>query len=427
MWKLINIGLLGLGTVATGVVEVLEKNQKNIEKKVGEAIKIKKILVRDINKKRNLPYNLPLTTKPEEILEDSDIDIIVELIGGEEPALSYIKTALTNGKHVVTANKEIISKHGKILFGLAEKAGKNLLFEASVGGGIPIIRPLKECLAANEIYEIMGIVNGTTNYILTEMTERKKEFGQVLKDAQRLGYAESDPSADIDGFDAARKLAILASIGFNTRINPAEIYTEGIRNITSKDILYAKELGYVIKLLAVSRKRNGRIEASVSPVFMPIKHPLAGVNDVYNAIMVTGYPVGRVMFFGRGAGKDPTSSAVVGDIIEIARNKNNCKNVLCTCFVEKPVINIGETESRFYLRLQVEDKPGVLAKIAGIFSNYNVSIHSVVQKSAEKATAELVLITHMVKEKNMKLALDEILSYSQTLEVSNVIRVEGDV
>lgn len=423
---MINIGLLGLGTVGSGTVELLANNRDVISKKIGDTIKIKKILVKDKHKPRRVEPKCPIIDDPEEIFNDKGIDIFVELIGGVEPALTYIKRALKLGKPVVTANKELISTHGRELFQLAEQNGTNLLFEASVGGGIPIIRPLKQCLSANDIQKIMAVINGTTNFILTEMTDKHGDFDEVLKLAQERGYAESDPTADIDGLDAGRKLAILSSIAFNTRVLPDDIHTEGIRGITAKDISYARELGYTIKLLAVAQKENGRIETRVSPVLLGEKHPLAKIGGVYNAILVYGNPVGRVMFYGQGAGKDATASAVVGDIIDIVRNKNHPTWNVCTCFESKKVVPVNETVSQFYIRMTVEDKPGVLAMIAGALGDNSVSLLSVVQKYSKGNEAEIVLITHKVKTSNVFLALETIKSFDSTKVISNVIRVEGD-
>lgn len=423
---MVKIGLLGLGTVGSGVVELLSNNKDSISKKIGDLVAIKKILVKDINKPRQVKAQCSITDNPEEILNDKEIDVIVELMGGVEPALTYIKRALKSGKPVVTANKELISTHGEELFKLAEQNETNLLFEASVGGGIPIIRPLKQCLSANEIRQITAIINGTTNFILTEMTEKNKDFEEILKQAQALGYAESDPAADVDGLDAGRKLAILASIAFNTRVVPDDIYTEGITKITARDIKYAQELGYVIKLLAMARKENGSIEVRVSPVLLNEKHPLAQIGGVYNAILVSGRPVGQVMFYGQGAGKDATASAVVGDLLDIIRHNGHPNWNICTCFESKNMMPINETVSQFYIRMTVEDKPGVLAIVSGAMGEQGVSLLSVVQKYRSGHEAEIVLVTHKVKTANVFKALDIIKSFKQTKAISNTIRVEGD-
>lgn len=423
---MVNIGILGLGTVATGVVETLLRNHGLIKQKTQTQINIKKILVKNPEKPRKVDVKDKLTTDPKDILDDENIDVVVELIGGEEPALTYIKTALNKGKHVVTANKELISTHGEELLDLAKSKGKHLMFEASVGGGIPIIRPMKQCLAANEIKEIMGIINGTTNYILTEMLEKNADFEEVLSKAQQLGYAESDPSADVEGLDAARKLAILASIAFNSRVTPDKVFTQGITQVSIKDIHYAEELDHVIKLIAWARKKNGKIECMVSPTLLHKKHPLASVNDVYNAIMLTGEPVGDVMFFGKGAGKDPTASAVVADVIDVVNNMSCTKASGCTCFYNTPVVAYKEIESKFYIRMKVIDKPGVLAQIAKAFGDSSVSLGSVVQKNTSEESAELVMITHKTLRKNLDKALGQIKGFDCTDEIAIVLKVEGE-
>jgi homoserine dehydrogenase len=422
---LIQLGILGLGTVGSGVAELIQKNQETIAKRLGKNIEIKKVLVRDLRKKRPFIAEGKITDNPGDILEDSDISIVVELMGGEEPALTYIRQALASGKHVVTANKEVISKHGKELLDLAQKEGVNLFFEASVGGGIPIIRPMKQCLAANEIIKIMGILNGTTNYILTQMTEKNKSFGEALLEAQKEGYAESDPTADIKGSDAARKLAILSSIAFNTRITPDQVYTEGIDSVNLVDINYARELGYRVKLVAMGKRHSDEVEVLVAPMLLRERHPLAGVSGVFNAILVEGNAVGRVMFYGQGAGKMPTASAVVADIIDAVRSKNGNK-IYCTCYDELNVMNPGLSTARFYLRLRVMDKPGVLSKISGAMGENQISLSQVFQKNTQNGTAEIVMVTYEVPFENLQNALDEIKAYRQVEEISSVIRVEGE-
>lgn len=422
---MIQIGILGLGTVGTGVMELIEKNRDTISKRLGKDIEIKKVLVKDLSKKRLSLANGKITDDPGQVIGDSDISIVVELMGGEEPALTYIRQALASGKHVVTANKEVISKHGKELLELAQKQGVNLFFEASVGGGIPIIRPMKQCLAANEITKVMGILNGTTNYILTQMTEKNKSFEEALREAQKEGYAESDPTADIEGSDAARKLAILSSISFNTRITPDDVYTEGIGSISLADINYARELGYKVKLVAMGKKHGNEVEASVVPVLLRNDHPLANVSGAFNAILVEGNAVGRVMFYGQGAGKMPTASAVVADIIDAVRSKNGSK-IYCTCYDELNIMDPGLSTARFYLRLRVTDKPGVLSKISGAMGENQISLSQVFQKNTMKATAEIVMVTYEVPFENLQNALDEIKAYRQMEEISSIIRVEEE-
>ena len=425
--KTIKIGLLGCGTVGTGVIQVLEKNRHSITTKAGAILEITKILVRDINKKRDISEKINLTSNPNDILDDPEIEIVIEVMGGIDPAKEYILKALRQGKSVVTANKDLLATHGKELFEAASESRVDLRFEASVGGGIPIIGPLKDSLAGNEIQKVMGIINGTTNYILTKMKNENSEFSQVLAQAQKLGYAEADPTSDIEGLDAARKIAILASIAFNSRVTFSDVFSEGIAKITSKDIMYANELGYTIKLLGMAQQENGVIQVRVHPAFIPNNHPLANVNDVYNAIYVQGDAVGDAMFFGQGAGQLPTASAVIGDLIEIAKDltKGVCDKTYCTCFEHKKVKPISEIKTKYYLRLTVTDRPGVLANIASVFANQEVSIASVVQKRKCDQVAEIVLITHEVKEANLQDALSIIKSLSSVIKVNNVIRVEG--
>lgn len=419
---MINVGIMGLGTVGTGVVELLETNRSTIARRLGDEVEVKKILVRDLSKKRTPYAEGKLTTRADDILEDGEIDVVVELMGGEEPARTYIKKALENKKHVVTANKEVISKHGKELLELAERSGVSLLFEASVGGGIPIIRPMKQCLAANRIMKISGILNGTTNYILTQMREKGWSFGEALREAQRLGYAESDPSADIKGFDAARKLAILSSIGFNVRITPDRVYVEGIERIGPEDIKYAGELGYTIKLLASARRTGeGRVEAVVAPAMLKENHPLSAVRDVYNAILVEGDAVGQVMFYGQGAGKMPTASAVVADIIDAARGG---KRIYCTCYGEVEVVPASLMTSRFYVRLKAEDNPEALAEICGALGRNGIGLEMAAQKGIGGGLVEIVMLTLWVPFGDLQRALNEIKNLKGVKEVANIIRVE---
>lgn len=426
--KKIKVGLLGLGNVGKGVYKILANNTESIEKKVGSPVEIVKILVRDLTKDRGLEVNKEiLTENPDDILKNPDVNIVVELLGGIEPARQYVSQAFKEGKSVVTANKDLIALHGAELFSLAEENKCDLLFEGSVGGGIPIIRPLKQCLASNKMEEVMGIINGTTNYMLTKMTNEGSDFQEVLAEAQEKGYAEADPTADIEGYDAARKLAILASIAFNTRVTLNDVYVEGITKITADDITYARELGYVIKLLAIAKNLNGSIEARVHPTFISQGHPLASVNDVFNAIFVKGDAVGEAMFYGRGAGELPTGSAVAGDIMDAARNilRDDKGRIGCTCFLNKPIKDMGESIAKYYIRLKVVDKPGVLATIASVFGNQDVSLNSVIQKkNTDEHMAELVLVTHDVLEKNIQDAIKIIKGLSTVEAVANIIRVE---
>lgn len=413
--------------MGSGVVKLLQDNGEAIATKIGRPLAIRRILVRDKTKARPVPVaGELLTTDPQSILEDPAIQVVVEVMGGLEPAREYILAALERGKNVVTANKDLLALHGQELLETAKAKGVDFFFEASVGGGIPIIHPLKEFLAANRIHRVLGIVNGTTNYILTKMAQEGKDFADALAEAQALGYAESDPSADVEGDDAARKLAILASIAFNTRVTYPDVYVEGITRISAQDILYAGELGYVIKLLAIAREEDGEVEVRVHPALVPKHHPLAAVSDVFNAIFVCGDAVGEAMFYGRGAGQMPTASAVVGDLMEVARNiqRGATGRVSCTCYRNLPIRPMGRVECQYYLRLTVKDQPGVLASIAGVFGNQGVSLASVIQKRSFDGWAELVLITHRVREDNLQDALKIIGGLSVVRAVDNVIRVE---
>jgi homoserine dehydrogenase len=416
-----------MGTVGTGVLKIISGNE-SIERKVGAPVAVKKILVRNPEKIRAVSTTAEITTDIESIISDPDIQIIVEVMGGEMPAKDYILKSLNAGKHVVTANKDVVAKYGRELFAAAEVNHVDLLFEASVGGGIPIIRPLKQCLAANRIYEIMGIVNGTTNYMLTKMTQERMEFDAVLAEAQAKGYAEADPTADVGGWDAARKIAILASIAFGMRVTLDDVYVEGITSVSLQDIDYATELGYVVKLLAVAKADLNGVNVRVHPAFIPSTHPLASVNDVFNAIYVKGDAVGETMFYGRGAGEMPTASAVSADIIDVARDIRHgvSSRILCTCYDDSKVAAVDQTESPYYLRILVEDKPGVMAAIASAFGAQQVSLHSVIQKRKVSGCAEIVLITYRVSHANLNLAVKTLEGMSVVNKVSSVIRVEAE-
>lgn len=430
MEKMIRVGLLGSGTVGSGVVQVLEMNREQITERVGAPIQLKTVLVRDLNKKRPNLAGYQLTDNYEDILKDDEIDIVVELMGGLHPAREYMLQAMEHGKSVVTANKDVVAQFGKDMFDMAEKHGVDFMFEASVGGGIPIITPLKQCLTANKVTEIMGIVNGTTNYMLTKMTDEGCDYDAVLKEAQEKGYAEANPSADVDGLDAARKAAILASLAFNTRVELKDVSVEGITKITPDDIDYAKSLGYVVKLLAVGKDSPEHgVDVRVHPVFLPKEHPLAAVNGVFNAIFVRGNAIGEAMFYGQGAGSLPTASAVVSDIIEVSRDIVNKAfgRIGCTCYEQKQMCPIEETESSYYVRLLVDDKPGVLGQIATAFGDAEVSLKSVIQTKRNVIDhAEIVAVTHIVRHASIQKALDALKSLSVVDEIRNVIRVEKE-
>jgi homoserine dehydrogenase len=427
---LINVGLLGCGTVGSGVVKLLGSNQDSIAMRVGQNIGIKRILEIDTHKVAELGLSeTVLAASIDEILNDEDISIVVELIGGIEPARTFILECMKKGKHVVTANKDLIAVCGEELFQTAEEYQVNFYFEASVGGGIPVIHPLKQYLGGNRINEVIGIVNGTTNYILTKMTQEGQEFARVLKEAQELGYAEADPTADVEGLDAARKIAILASIAFNSRVTFDDVYVEGITGLSPLDIEYGRELGYVAKLLAIAQEIDGRIQARVHPAFIPQHHPLAAVNGVFNAIFINGDAVGELMFYGRGAGQMPTASAVVGDIMEISRQlyRGTKSSASCTCYMQKEIMPIAELESRFYIRLTAKDRPGVLAAIASVFGNSEVSIATVLQKTSGEDFAQLVLVTHYVREADVRDALAVLKGMNIVAEICTVVRVEGEL
>lgn len=425
----IQIALLGVGTVGSGVLTVLENNHDDILHKAGADLCVKKILEVNPSIIAELKDRYAVTQDIEEILSDKEIQIVVELIGREEPARTFIKRALAAGKNVVTANKDVIAKHGQELFAIAEANQVSLFFEASVGGGIPIIRPLKQCLAANKITKVMGIMNGTTNYMLTKMTDEHMDYPVVLQEAQEQGFAESDPTADVGGFDAARKLVILASIAYNTRFNLEQVYIEGIQKISARDIAYATEFGYVVKLLAIAEDCGALgVNLRVHPTFLPKDHPLANVGGVFNGIFVSGDAVDDVMFYGRGAGKMPTASAVCADIIDVAHNitSHNVNNFTCGCYKNTPVCSINMRHFPFYIRLVVADKPGVLSAIAAAFGSQEVSIHSVLQKQRKfDDNADLVIVTHSTQESNLRMAIQTLEIMSAVAEVSSVIRIEG--
>ena len=421
----INIALLGAGTVGGGVYRLIKENREEFKDRTGAVINVKKVLVRDMSKDRPGFDKAVLTDDFNEILSDKDIEIVVELMGGLHPALEYVTESLKAGKQVVTANKDLIAEHGELIGNLAEQMGSDLLFEAAVAGAIPIIRPLKQSMAGNNISEIMGIVNGTTNYILTKMSETGMSYSDALAKATELGYADADPTADVEGYDAGRKVAIMATIAFHSRVVFNQVYTEGITKITADDIRYAKEFGYVIKLVGVAKQTENGIEAKVHPMLIPEDHPLAGVRDSYNAVFVHGDAMEDITFMGRGAGMMPTASAVMGDVIDVCRDLvyDSCGRVGCNCYKKMPVKRIEDSESKFFLRIIAEDRPGVLANIASVLGNNDVSIAQVVQKSRKSGTAELVIITDTVLEKNINDALAVFKGMSVVKDIPGVIRV----
>ena len=419
------IALLGMGTVGGGVYEIIEKQKEEMPFKIGAALEVVKVLVRNKAKYADRIPAEKLTDVWEDVIGDDSIDIVVEVMGGIEPARTYIKAALEKGKHVVTANKDLMAMHGHELLELAGENHCDLLFEAAVAGGIPIIRPLKQCLAGNNITEIMGIINGTTNFILTKMKEDGMDFGEALQLATDLGYAEADPTADIEGYDAGRKLAIRASIAFHTSVTFDDVFTEGITKITAKDMRYAKEMGCSIKLLGIAKNTETGIEVKVHPTMIPENHPLAAVNDSFNAVFVHGDAVDDAMFYGRGAGALPTGSAVVGDIMDVARNMLfHCNGRIgCSCYKNLPIKRIGDTTSRYYIRMRLEDRAGTLAAMAGVFAENDASIAILLQKETIENDAEIVVVTHDVAEKKFMDAIKEFSSMEMVKEISSIIRV----
>jgi len=425
----IGIGLMGLGVVGSGVAKTLLEKEDAIAQQVGCPLKIKRILVRNPARKRTIEVSAQLlTTDPQQILSDPEIDIVIEVIGGETEAYEYIKEAILRKKHIVTANKEVISKHSLELFTLASKNKVDVRYEASVGGGIPLISPFKRDLLANNILAIHAIINGTTNYILTRMAKEGLDFDPALKQAQELGYAEANPANDIDGVDAAYKLAILATLAFRTEIHPDDIYYEGISRLNSRDFRYAREFGYAIKLLAIAKKEKRSIQVRVHPALVPEDLLLANVDGVFNAIQVEGDMVGRVIFYGRGAGSSPTASAVVADVIQVAQNivlglrpKPQLK-----LYKAKRLIPMSRIKTRFYVRLTAIDSPGVLAQISKILGDHFISIASVIQKETDKksGTAEIVIMTHPAQESALQKALQRTAKLAVVKEIGNFIRVE---
>ena len=430
MKKDIGIGLLGLGVVGGALAEVLVTKADSIAEQAGLSLILKKVLVRDMNKHRPaaLSSNL-LTNRPEEVLSHPEVDIVIELIGGELPAKEYVERAITNGKHVITANKEVIAKHGYELLSLAGKHNVDLRYEASVGSGIPLISSFQQELAANKISAIHAILNGTTNYILTRMAQEGLDFASTLKQAQELGYAETDPANDTEGIDAAYKLVILSNLAFQAKFAPQDVYCEGISNIAARDFLYAREFGYAIKLLAIAKRDDDKVEMRVHPVFIPQDSQLAKVDGVYNAVEVETDLAGKLVFYGEGAGAFRASSAVMADVLAVARNiyrgVNNVPELRLNQRVTlKPM---SEVTTRYYFRLNAPDRPGVLSQISKVLGDNSISISSVIQKERDLAsqTAVIVIMTYPAEEKGVQKALEQLRQLPVVKEVSNFIRVEG--
>jgi len=421
----IGIGLIGFGTVGTGVVRILQNNADLIEGRLGRRLVLRKIADLDIKRDRGVPIQRDmLTTDAYEVIDDPTVDIVVELIGGIEPAKSFILRALELGKPVVTANKALLAQHGAEIFGKAAEKGIPLGFEASVGGGIPVLKALREGLVANNIEAILGILNGTSNYILTRMTEEGLDFKRALSQAQRLGYAEADPSLDVDGVDAAHKLTILASFAFGTWIDFKRVYVEGIRDISPLDIEFSREFGYRIKLLAIAKRDGGKIELRVHPTMIPEGHLLSQVQGVYNAIYIVGDSVGPTLFYGQGAGSAPTGSAVVSDLVDIVRQGRLLQ--LPSFAKDRPLKDIEDLRCPYYLRFTAVDRPGVLSKISGILGENDISIASVIQKGRTKRGAvPIVMMTHEAVERNIRRAIEEIDALDVIKDSTKLIRVEA--
>jgi len=438
MKRKINVGLIGLGTVGGGAFRILQENAELIRRRVGVPIEITKIAVRDTQRDRGftIPKGL-LTSDPSHIIDDPNIDIVAELIGGYQPAKELILAAIARGKHVVTANKALLAAHGAEIYEAARRAGINIGFEASVGGGIPVIKALKEALAANRILSIYGIINGTSNYILTKMTDEDRSFSDVLAEAQRAGYAEADPTFDVGGIDTAHKLAILVNLAFGVPVDLKNVYTEGITSISPLDIDFGKVLGYKVKLLAIAKMHEGgKAEARVHPTMIPDEYPIAKVGGVYNAIQIVGNACGDIMLYGRGAGSMPTGSAVVGDIMDIARQ------ILIEPSRKLPATDATNTDtpdvvvelqpmesitSLYYFRFMALDQPGVLAQISGILGRHRISIAQMIQRGRkEGGSVPLVIMTHTALERDVQKALVEIKALSCITETPILIRVEGE-
>lgn len=424
---IIKAALLGAGTVGSGVYALSGMLADEMMQKTGGVLDIKKILVRDLNKDREGIPKDKLTSDWNDILADKEIQLIIEVMGGVEPARTYIEQAIMSGKQVVTANKDLLAEHGQELLMLAEERGVDLQYEAAVAGAIPIIRPLKQNMTAGLLSEICGIVNGTTNFILTKMYEDGMEYEEALSLAAELGYAEPDPSADVEGYDAGRKMAIMASLAYSSDVVFSDVYIEGITKISAEDVRYAKEFGYVIKLVGIAKNADEQLEVRVHPMLIPEQHPLSSVRDSFNAVFIHGEACDDAMFLGRGAGKMPTASAVMGDAMTVIRNilHDNCGWNGGLAYKKIPVKPIAETRSRFFLRLRISGRTGALANIASVLGNNDVNIHQVVSKFTKDGTQELVITTGMVLEQDFNNAMLILSGISDVHEVCSRIRVYG--
>lgn len=425
----ISIGLLGLGTVGSGVVKIIENHQDKLIHQVGCPVKVKKILVKDLNKERSVQVEKTrLTTNPDEVLNDPDIDVIIEVMGGIEETKKHLKQALFNRKNIVTANKDLMALHGAELLTIASENGCDLFYEASVAGGIPILRSLVDGLASDRITKMMGIVNGTTNFILTKMSKFGSAYEEVLKEAQELGYAEADPTADVEGLDAARKMAILSTLGFSMKIDLDDVKVKGITGITENDLEYAKQLGYTMKLIGIAHREGEKVEISVQPTLLAETHPLASVQDEFNAVYVYGEAVGETMFYGPGAGSLPTATAVVSDLVGVMKNMRlgvTGKSAVTPQY-KKQLKEPGEIYSKFFLRLHVKDEVGVFADITSIFSEHRVSFEKILQLPLKnRELAEIVLVTHQASLQDYEDSLVQLRDLHAVQTIESSYRVEG--
>ncbi|MFO7764943.1 MAG: homoserine dehydrogenase [Pelovirga sp.] len=432
----ITVGLLGFGTIGTGVVKVFQNNADLLEQRLGTPVRLVKIADLDITTDRGVQLaDGILTTNVDEVINHPDIDIVIELIGGYEPAKSFLLKAIANGKHVVTANKALLAVHGREIIDAAAKAGVTVMYEAAVGGGIPVISPIKESLCANRFSSVLGILNGTCNYILSNMTDHGSDFTTVLKEAQQLGYAEADPTFDIEGVDTAHKIALLSALCFGTNVDFDQVHIEGISNIDAVDISFAKQMGYKIKLLAIGKNHGEQIEVRVHPTMIPADDQLAEVNGAFNAVRLTGDFVGPTLLYGSGAGMDPTASAVMGDVMAIGRDLSSGARLRVPTMGYRqetvqslPIQPMSEIISHYYLHFKSLDRPGVLAQIAGCLGEHNISIQSMIQPEQHEADCvPIVLMTHAAQEADVVKALKEIEAFDITCQPPRLIRVEHDL
>jgi homoserine dehydrogenase len=426
--KTLKIAMLGCGVVGSQVARLLIANKADLSTRAGANLELVKVAVRNPKSKN---YGVPdelLTSDLKSIVNDPQVDLVIELLGGIEPARELILTALKNGKSVVTANKALLAKHGAELYAAADNANADLYYEAAVAGAIPILRPLRESLVGDQVLKVMGIVNGTTNYILTKMDENGAAFEDALREAQKLGFAEADPTADIEGGDAAAKAAILAGLAFHSRVTDLDVYKEGISNISATDVKVAKAMDLVIKLLAIADVTDeGAIAVRVHPALISRSHPLASVRDSYNAVFIESASAGQMMFYGRGAGGEPTASAILGDLVAVARNKlAGGSGPAESDYADRKIVKIGETKTRYLIRLNVADKPGVLESVAHVFASHKVSIQTVRQSGAGDK-AELVVMTHISKESALSATVKDLSKLDSVTDVASVIRVEGEI